>query len=118
MLCFGGELEFGLPPTAAALDAYLELLEPSGLPWSVAVMGGDVVACGTAERAIRRDGHVRVGLEDWSGPVRRATRSSCARPWSWSNGWAGTSRRSRRPRILGVPGRSRTLSTELHERLR
>ena len=66
-LYFGGELEFGLPPTAAALDAYLELLEPSGLPWSVAVLGGDVVGCGLAERAIRRGGHVRVGLEDWAG---------------------------------------------------
>ncbi len=67
-LYFGGELEFGLPPTAAALDAYLELLEPAGLPWSVAVLGGDVVACGLAERAIRRGGHVRVGLEDYAGP--------------------------------------------------
>jgi 3-keto-5-aminohexanoate cleavage enzyme len=66
-LYFGGELEFGLPPTAASLDAYLELLEPSGLPWSVAVLGGDVVGCGLAERAIRRGGHVRVGLEDWAG---------------------------------------------------
>ena len=35
-LYFGGELEFGLRPTATALEAYLELLEPSGLPWSVA----------------------------------------------------------------------------------
>jgi uncharacterized protein (DUF849 family) len=67
-LYFGGELEFGLPPTAAGLDAYLELLEPSGLPWSVAVLGGDVVGCGLAERAIRRGGHVRVGLEDHAGP--------------------------------------------------
>ncbi len=67
-LYFGGGLEFGLPPTAAALEAYLELLEPSGLPWSVAVLGGDVVACGLAERAIRRGGHVRVGLEDYAGP--------------------------------------------------
>jgi 3-keto-5-aminohexanoate cleavage enzyme len=66
-LYFGGQLEFGLPPTAAGLEAYLELLEPSGLPWSVAVLGGDVVACGLAERAIRRGGHVRVGLEDWAG---------------------------------------------------
>jgi uncharacterized protein (DUF849 family) len=66
-LYFGGQLEFGLPPTAAGLEAYLELLEPSGLPWSVAVLGGDVVACGLAERAIRRGGHVRVGLEDWGG---------------------------------------------------
>jgi uncharacterized protein (DUF849 family) len=67
-LYFGGELEFGLPPTPAALDAYLEMLEPSGLPWSVAVLGGDVVACGLAEHAIRRGGHVRVGLEDYAGP--------------------------------------------------
>jgi uncharacterized protein (DUF849 family) len=66
-LYFGGELEFGLPPTAVGLEAYLELLEPSGLPWSVAVLGGDVVGCGLAELAIRRGGHVRVGLEDWAG---------------------------------------------------
>ena len=68
-LYFGGALQFGLPPTAAALEAYLELLEPSGLPWSVAVLGGDVVGCGLAERAIRRGGHVRVGLEDYAGPA-------------------------------------------------
>lgn len=67
-LYFGGALEFGLPPTATALDAYLELLEPSGLPWSVAVLGGDVVASGVAERALRRGGGVRVGLEDYAGP--------------------------------------------------
>lgn len=30
-LYFGGELEFGLRPTATALEAYLELLEPSNL---------------------------------------------------------------------------------------
>lgn len=66
-LYFGGELEFGLPPTAAALDAYLEMLEPSGLPWSVAVLGGDVIECGLAERAIRRGGHLRIGLEDHAG---------------------------------------------------
>jgi 3-keto-5-aminohexanoate cleavage enzyme len=68
-LYFGGDLQFGLPPTAAGLEAYLELLEPSGLPWSVAVLGGDVVGCGLAERAIRRGGHVRVGLEDYAGPA-------------------------------------------------
>jgi 3-keto-5-aminohexanoate cleavage enzyme len=66
-LYVGGALEFGLPPTAAARDAYLELLEPSGLPWSVAVLGGDIVECGQAERTIRRGGHVRVGLEDSAG---------------------------------------------------
>ena len=67
-LYFGGELEFGLRPSATALEAYLELLQPSGLPWSVAVLGGDVVGGGLAELAVRRGGHVRVGLEDYAGP--------------------------------------------------
>jgi 3-keto-5-aminohexanoate cleavage enzyme len=44
------------------------VLEPSGLPWSVAVLGGDVVGSGLAEPAIRRGGHLRVGLEDYAGP--------------------------------------------------
>jgi 3-keto-5-aminohexanoate cleavage enzyme len=66
-LYFGGSLEFGLPPTERALDAYLEMLEPSGLPWSVAVLGGDVVGCGLARLALERGGHVRVGLEDHAG---------------------------------------------------
>ena len=34
----------------------------------MAVLGGDVVECGLAELAIRRGGHVRVGLEDYAGP--------------------------------------------------
>ncbi len=67
-LYFADDLQFGLPPTRTALEAYLEMLEPSGLPWSVAVLGGDVVGCGMAELAIRRGGHVRVGLEDYAGP--------------------------------------------------
>lgn len=69
-LYFGGALEFGLPPTRTALEAYLELLAPSGLPWSVAVLGGDVVECGLAELAVRRGGHLRVGLEDYAGAGR------------------------------------------------
>lgn len=73
-LYFGGALESGLPPTATALEAYLEMLEPSGLPWSVAVLGGDVVASGLAERAILRGGHVRVGLEDYAGPATPTNR--------------------------------------------
>lgn len=74
-LYFGGALEFGLPPTTTALEAYLEMLDPSGLPWSVAVLGGDVVACGLAEAAVRRGGHVRVGLEDHAGPATPTNRA-------------------------------------------
>jgi uncharacterized protein (DUF849 family) len=77
-LYFGGEFDylagapggasFGLPPTARALDAYLELLAGSGLAWAVAVIGGDVVECGLARLALERGGHLRVGLEDYAGP--------------------------------------------------
>ena len=35
---------FGLPPTAKALDAYLELLDGTGLEWAVSLAGGDVTA--------------------------------------------------------------------------
>jgi uncharacterized protein (DUF849 family) len=37
------------------------------LPWMVGVLGGDVTRT-LAEAAIRRGGHVRVGLEDYAGP--------------------------------------------------
>jgi uncharacterized protein (DUF849 family) len=66
-LYFGGELPFGLPPTPAGLDAYLAMLDGSGLQWLVAVLGGDVVGCGLASLALERGGHVRVGLEDHAG---------------------------------------------------
>ncbi len=62
-LYFGsGRLLFGLPPTRASLEAYLSMLEGTGLPWLVAVLGGDVTD-GLARLAIERGGHVRVGLE-------------------------------------------------------
>jgi uncharacterized protein (DUF849 family) len=77
-LYFGGEqgylggsasgVTFGLPPTRAALEAYLELLQGCDLPWAVAVVGGDVVASGLARLALERGGHLRVGLEDYAGP--------------------------------------------------
>ena len=76
-LYFGGDhsylggppsgVTFGLPPTRKALEAYLEMLEGTDLPWAVAVIGGDVVASGLARLAIERGGHVRVGLEDYAG---------------------------------------------------
>lgn len=66
---FGGEhANFGLPPTQPALEACLSMIEGAGLPWSVAVLGGDCVGVGMARMAIERGGHVRVGLEDYAGP--------------------------------------------------
>ena len=62
-----GGVGFGLPPTRPALDAYLDMLEGSRLPWAVAVLGGDVVESGMARLALERGGHVRVGLEDYGG---------------------------------------------------
>jgi len=67
-LYFGGPmLPFGLPPTEKSLDAYLAMLEGTELPWMVGELGGDVLST-LAEPAIRRGGHVRVGLEDYAGP--------------------------------------------------
>jgi 3-keto-5-aminohexanoate cleavage enzyme len=63
-----GGVGFGLPPTETALEAYLEMLDGTDLPWAVAVIGGDVVGCGMAHRALERGGHLRVGLEDYAGP--------------------------------------------------
>jgi 3-keto-5-aminohexanoate cleavage enzyme len=62
-----GGVGFGLPPTRAALEAYLEMLDGSHLPWAVAVIGGDVIASGVARLALERGGHLRVGLEDYAG---------------------------------------------------
>jgi uncharacterized protein (DUF849 family) len=60
----GGFKFFSLNPTRKAFDAYVEMMEGSGLPWSVAIPGGDVTASGLARMAIEQGGHVRVGLED------------------------------------------------------
>jgi uncharacterized protein (DUF849 family) len=78
-LYFGGEyglfatrpgVSFGLPPTARALDAYLELLEGSGLSWSVSVWGGDLFATPIARLALERGGHLHVGIEEFFSPER------------------------------------------------
>ena len=66
----GTGVSFGLPPTANALAAYLDMLaiEPTcGLPWSVSVVGGDLLATPVAELAVRAGGHLKLGLEDYSG---------------------------------------------------
>jgi uncharacterized protein (DUF849 family) len=63
----GAGVTFGLPPTRPSLEAYLAMLDGTGLPWSVAVLGGDVFADGFARLALERGGHLRVGLEDHAG---------------------------------------------------
>ena len=63
-----GGAAFGLPPTPKALDAYCELMEGSTVPWSVAVIGGDLYAHrDTALEALARGAHLHVGLEDHAG---------------------------------------------------
>lgn len=68
-LYFGAHVgvSFGLPPTKPALEAYLSMLEGTGLPWLVSAIGGDVVGCGLARLALERGGHVQVGLEPYAG---------------------------------------------------
>lgn len=58
---------FGLPPTAKALAAYLELLEESDLPWAVSVVGGDVTKSEVAKLALESGGHLHLGLEFYGG---------------------------------------------------
>jgi 3-keto-5-aminohexanoate cleavage enzyme len=71
-LCFGGPAALvGLPPTERSLDAYVALLDGTGLPWTVRVIGGDVVDTGLAAMAVERGGNIRVGLEDWDGEGTR-----------------------------------------------
>ena len=60
-------MSFGLPPTVKAVDAYVEVLEGSGLPWSVSALGGDILATPAARYALELDGHLKIGLEDQAG---------------------------------------------------
>lgn len=63
-LMFSQALRFGFPPASYALDAYLQLLaeQAPGAPWMVAGLAVDILPL--AALAVRRGGHVRVGLED------------------------------------------------------
>ncbi len=58
---------FGLPPTRAGLEAYLELLDGTGLPWAVSAVGGDLGRTEVASLALRRGGHLHLGLEFYGG---------------------------------------------------
>ena len=58
---------FGLPPTVRALDAYLELLEGTGLVWAVSAVGDDLTSLDVCAAALAAGGHLHVGLEFFGG---------------------------------------------------
>jgi uncharacterized protein (DUF849 family) len=58
---------FGLPPTAAGLEAYLDLLGDAPIPWAVSVVGGDLGRSDVAKIALERGGHLHLGLEFYGG---------------------------------------------------
>lgn len=73
-LYFGGEyglmstepgVSFGLMPTESGLLAYLDMLEGTGLPWSVSVWGGDLMQTPIAKLALERGGHLHIGVEEF-----------------------------------------------------
>ena len=81
-LYFGGDyglfstrpgVTFGLPPTEHALRAYLDMLEGTGLPWSVSVWGGDLLQTPIARLALELGGHLHVGIEEHFDPGRKPT---------------------------------------------
>ncbi|MHA7836361.1 MAG: beta-keto acid cleavage family enzyme [bacterium] len=87
-LYFGGEyglmstepgVSFGLPPTRHGLLAYLDMLEGSGLPWSVSVWGGDLMETPVARLALERGGHLHVGVEEFYSPDRSPTNEELLR---------------------------------------
>ncbi|WP_238963305.1 3-keto-5-aminohexanoate cleavage protein [Mycobacterium paraintracellulare] len=58
---------FGLPPSATALAAYVELLDGTGLPWAVSAVGADLVRSELCGAALDAGGHLHVGLEFYAG---------------------------------------------------
>jgi uncharacterized protein (DUF849 family) len=61
---FGGpELPFGLPPTAASLAAYLDMIKGVRANWFAATLGGDILPL--VPLVVSLGGHVRLGLEDY-----------------------------------------------------
>ncbi|MDO9599047.1 MAG: 3-keto-5-aminohexanoate cleavage protein [Azoarcus sp.] len=60
----GAPSTFGLPPSKAALEMYLSLLEGSGVPWVVSILGGSILDTDLPRYILERGGHLRVGIED------------------------------------------------------
>jgi 3-keto-5-aminohexanoate cleavage enzyme len=70
---------FGLPPTRNALLAYLDMLDGTGLPWSVSVWGGDLMQTPIAQLALELGGHLHVGIEEFHSPERTPTNEELVR---------------------------------------
>ena len=93
----GEGVSFGLPPTVKAVDAYVEVLEGSGLPWSVSALGGDILATPAARYALELDGHLKIGLEDRRASACSRTKSSSQKPSHSASTSGARSPRARRP---------------------
>lgn len=63
-----GDLLFGLSPDEVGLNAWFRLFDADALPWMVTLRDGNVND-GLTELALKRGGHVRVGIEDYRGPL-------------------------------------------------
>jgi uncharacterized protein (DUF849 family) len=59
-----GRALWGVPPIPEGLDLFLAMLGDTGIPWAIAVVGGDVLTSPITRLALERGGHLRVGLED------------------------------------------------------
>lgn len=59
-----GRALWGVPPVPEGLDLYLAMLQGTGIPWAIAVIGGDALAHPLTRAALEQGGHLRVGLED------------------------------------------------------
>jgi 3-keto-5-aminohexanoate cleavage enzyme len=76
-LYFGGDwmvdqpgvrgINFGLPPTVAALEVYFDMMSGSELPWMASVFGDSMLDSVLARAVLERGGHLRVGTEDAAG---------------------------------------------------
>ena len=60
-------INFGLPPTTAALDVYLSMMAGSSLPWVASLYGDSLLDSPLARYALEQGGHLRVGIEDAAG---------------------------------------------------
>lgn len=81
-LYFGGDwlvdqpgvrgINFGLPPTVAALEVYLDMMSGSEMPWMASLFGDSMLDSALPRAVLERGGHLRVGTEDAAGRSPRS----------------------------------------------